>query len=55
VKGSIEVSYGHAPGIPAPVPIRMAERYVTRSGELVAGEATYANFRQFETSARIIP
>ena len=55
VKGSIEVSYGHAPGIPAPVPIRMAERYVTRSGELVAGEAMYANFRQFETSARIIP
>ena len=38
-----------------PVPIRMAERYVTRSGELVAAEATYANFRQFETSARIIP
>jgi hypothetical protein len=55
VKGSIAVSYGRAPGIPVLVPIRMAERYVTRSGELVAGEATYANFRQFETSARIIP
>ena len=55
VKGSIAVSYGHAPGIPVPVPIRMAERFVTRSGELVAGEATYANFRQFETSARVIP
>jgi hypothetical protein len=27
---------------------------VARSGELVAGEATYANFRQFRTSARII-
>jgi hypothetical protein len=55
VKGSITVSYGHAPGIPVPVPIRMAERYVTRTGALVAGEATYTNFRQFETSARIIP
>jgi hypothetical protein len=55
VKGSIAVSYGHAPGISVPVPIRMAERYVTRTGALVAGEATYANFRQFETSARIIP
>jgi hypothetical protein len=55
VKGSITVSYGQAPGIPVPVPIRMAERYVTRTGELVAGEATYANFRQFETSARIVP
>jgi hypothetical protein len=54
VKGSIAVSYGHAAGIPVPVPIRMAERFVTRSGELVAGEATYDNFRQFETSARII-
>jgi hypothetical protein len=55
VKGSITVSYGHAPGIPVPVPIRMAERFVARSGELVNGDATYANFRQFETSARIIP
>ena len=55
VQGLIAVYYGHAPGIPVPVPIRMAERYVTRSGALVAGEATYANFRQFETSARIIP
>ena len=55
VKGSIAVSYGHASGIPVLVPIRMAERYVTRTGALVAGEATYANFRQFETSARIIP
>jgi len=54
VEGLIAVYYGHAPGIPVPVPIRMAERYVTRSGALVAGEATYANFRQFETSARII-
>jgi hypothetical protein len=54
VKGSITVFYGHAPGIPVPVPVRMDERYVARSGELVAGEATYANFRQFQTSARII-
>jgi hypothetical protein len=55
VKGSIAVSYGHAPGIPVPVPIRMAESYVTPTGALVGGEATYANFRRFETSARIIP
>ena len=55
VDGMIAVYYGHAPGIPVPVPIRMAERYVTRTGALVGGEATYANFRQFETSARIIP
>jgi hypothetical protein len=55
VEGSIGVSYGRAPGISVPVPIRMTERYVTRTGELVAGEATYGNYRQFETSARIVP
>ena len=55
VEGMIAVYYGRAPGIPVPVPIRMAERYVTRSGQIVGGEATYTNFRQFETSARIIP
>ena len=54
IKASITVSYGHAPGIPVPVPIRMAESYVARTGELVGGDATYANFRQFQTSARII-
>jgi len=55
VEGSITVSYGNAPDIPVLVPVRMAERYVIRSGELVTGEATYANFRRFETSARIVP
>ena len=55
VEGRIAVYYGQVPGIPVSVPIRMAERYLTRSGELVGGEATYANFRHFETSARIIP
>jgi hypothetical protein len=55
VKGSIAVSYGYAPGISVPVPIRMAERFVTGTGALVAGEAMYTNFRRFETSARIIP
>jgi hypothetical protein len=54
MKASITVSYGHATGIPVPVPIRMAESYVARTGELVGGDATYANFRQFQTSARII-
>jgi hypothetical protein len=55
IEGMIAVYYGHVPGIPVPVPVRMAERYVTRTGALVGGEATYANFRQFETSARIVP
>jgi hypothetical protein len=54
VKGSILVAYGRAPDIPVLVPTHMEERYVTRTGAIVAGEATYANFRQFQTSARII-
>jgi hypothetical protein len=31
-EGAITVSYSHAARIPVPVPIRMAERYVTRTG-----------------------
>jgi len=54
VEGSITVSYGGADGIPVPVPIRMNERFVTHDDEIVAGEATYTNFRQFTTSARIV-
>ena len=54
MKGSVTVTYGPAPGIPASVPVHMAERYPTPSGAIVAGEARYDNFRQFQTSARII-
>jgi len=54
VDGSIAVDYGRVPGIPVPVPIRMAEQFVTRSGARVGGEAIRTNFRQFQTSARIV-
>ena len=54
VKGSITVSYGRAAGIPVPVPIHMAERYVALTGEVITGDAAYANFRQFETTVRIV-
>jgi hypothetical protein len=55
VDGSVTVSYGSAAGVPVPVPIRMTERYVTPGGAVVGGEATYTNYRQFETSARVVP
>lgn len=55
VDGSITVTYGRAPGMPVLVPMRMDERYDIRSGEIVGGEATYTNYRRFETSARMIP
>jgi hypothetical protein len=54
VKGTITVTFGQAPGIPVLVPTRMAESYVTKAGAIVGGDATYANFRQFETSGRIV-
>src|SRR6185436_14705084 len=52
VKGTVTVTYGAAPGVPAPVPIHMVERYDTPSGAIVGGEAQYDNFRTFQTSAR---
>jgi hypothetical protein len=55
MKGAITVTYDYAPDIPVPVPVRMSERFTTRGGALVAGDATYANFRQFETSGRVLP
>lgn len=54
VKGSITVDYAHVAAVPVPVPVRMTERYVAPTGEVVSGEATYANFRQFQTSGRIV-
>jgi hypothetical protein len=41
--------------MPVPVPTVMSEHYVTPSGAIVGGEATYANFRQFVTSGRVLP
>jgi len=54
LKGTITVTYGRAAGVPAPVPIHMAEHFVTPVGAIVGGEASYTNFRQFQTSARIL-
>ena len=52
--GSIVVTYGLVPRIPALVPLTMSERYTTRGGSHITGEATYTNYRQFQTSARVI-
>jgi hypothetical protein len=54
VKGSITVSYGRVPRIPVPLPVRMVERYVALTGEVITADAVYANFRQFQTSVRIV-
>jgi hypothetical protein len=55
VTGSITVTYGRPVALPVPVPLRMTEHYVTPSGAVVGGEATYARFRQFTTSGRVVP
>jgi hypothetical protein len=54
VKGSIVVDYGRVPGLSVPVPITMFERFTTRDGDEISGDATYANYRRFETSGRLI-
>ena len=54
VKGSIVVEYGRVPGIPVPVPVSMFERFMTSDGAEIEGDATYANYRRFETSGRLI-
>jgi len=54
VKGTIVVDYGRVPGIAVPVPIAMVERFMTRADDVIAGHATYANYRRFETSGRLI-
>jgi hypothetical protein len=52
-RGSLTVGFGFVPGIPVRVPLTMSERY--RNGDAtLTGEATYSNFRQFQTGARIV-
>jgi hypothetical protein len=54
VTGSIVVTYGLVPRIPALVPLTMSERYTTRGGAKIGGEAIYSNYRQFQTGGRVI-
>jgi hypothetical protein len=51
--GHITVTFGRVSGLDAIVPIRMVEQYRTDS-TIIAGEATYSNFRQFRTAARVV-
>lgn len=53
VEGTISVTYTHVPRLELWLPATMAERYVGRGTEILC-EATYTNFRRFETDARII-
>ena len=51
--GHISVTYDRVPEVSGLVPVRMVEEY--RDGRtFIRGEATYRNFRQFETSSRVL-
>ena len=48
------MKFGHVPGIPVLVPLTMAERFTTPNEQLIKGDATYADYRQFQTGGRVI-
>jgi hypothetical protein len=50
--GFVTVEYGRDLNLGALVPVRMLEQY-RRDQRMVEGEATYSNYRRFQTSARI--
>lgn len=52
-RGSITVTYGHVPNIEPLVPLTMSERY-TLGASTLTGDATYSNYRQFQTGARLL-
>jgi hypothetical protein len=52
-RGTIIVTYGHAPNIVALVPMTMTERYEARNST-ITGDASYSNYRQFQTGARLL-
>ena len=53
VRGQVTVAYGRSNIADVLVPLTMTERYESSSGT-ITGEATYSNFRQFQTGARLI-
>jgi hypothetical protein len=53
VSGSTATTYDHVPNIDVLVPVSMSETFQGR-GAVVSGEATYANYRRFQTSGRLI-
>lgn len=54
VRGSVVVSYGRVEALPVLVPLEMKEQFTTSGGTEIEGTATYANYRQFETSGRLV-
>jgi hypothetical protein len=53
VRASVIVDYGRSNIEDVLVPLKMTERYDSSTGT-ITGEATYSNFRQFQTAARLL-
>jgi len=52
-RGTITVTYGHVANVEPLVPLTMSERYTPGTSKLT-GDATYSNYRQFQTGARLV-
>ena len=53
--GHIVVSYAIEPRLQIAVPVRMQERYgLSRTRSVLVADATYSNYRRFETAVRLI-
>jgi hypothetical protein len=52
-RSTLTVNFGRVETLDVAVPLEMTERY-DRKTALVTGTATYANYRQFQTSARLV-
>lgn len=52
-RGTITVTYGRVPNIDALVPLAMTERYDAKDST-ITGDASYSNYRQFQTAARLL-
>lgn len=52
-KGSVDVTFGRVDGVEVMVPLVMRETFA-RDGTSLSAEATYSNYRRFQTTGRII-
>jgi hypothetical protein len=53
VSGLTATTYDQVPNIDVLVPVSMSEKFQGR-GAVVSGEATYSNYRQFQTGGRMV-
>lgn len=55
LRGRMTVTYTPSARFDVLVPESMQESYASKTGETVAADALYSNFRRFETAGRLVP